>query len=136
MLVSDCRVQESALFDFRRGDGALLLLIVDRLDDPVTPLLSQWTYQVSRWGIGETLAEILAACSRLRTARQAMVHELLDIDNNRVDLRSLGSKVAKENQELVLSADQDAFFHAQMFNNYGTLHMPACRAAARHVSCL
>lgn len=36
--------QESALFDFR-GDGATLLLIVDRLDDPVTPLLSQWTYQ-------------------------------------------------------------------------------------------
>lgn len=38
--------QEAALFDFRRGDGAMLLLVVDRLDDPVTPLLSQWTYQV------------------------------------------------------------------------------------------
>jgi vacuolar protein sorting-associated protein 45 len=38
--------QESALFDFRRGDGATLLLVLDRLDDPVTPLLSQWTYQV------------------------------------------------------------------------------------------
>jgi hypothetical protein len=23
----------------------MLLLIVDRLDDPVTPLLTQWTYQ-------------------------------------------------------------------------------------------
>ena len=34
------------MFDFRRGDGAMLLLVVDRLDDPVTPLLSQWTYQV------------------------------------------------------------------------------------------
>ena len=39
------RRQEAALFDFRRGDGAMLLLVVDRLDDPVTPLLSQWTYQ-------------------------------------------------------------------------------------------
>jgi len=39
--------QESALFDFRRGDGATLLLVLDRLDDPVTPLLSQWTYQAS-----------------------------------------------------------------------------------------
>jgi hypothetical protein len=51
--------------------------------------------------------------------RQAMVHELLGIENNRVDLRSTSTKVAKENQELVLSADQDAFFHSQMFNNYG-----------------
>ena len=38
--------QESALYDFRRGDGATLLLVLDRLDDPVTPLLTQWTYQV------------------------------------------------------------------------------------------
>jgi len=38
--------QEAALFDFRRGDGATLLLVLDRVDDPVTPLLSQWTYQV------------------------------------------------------------------------------------------
>lgn len=38
--------QEAALFDFRRGDGATLLLVIDRMDDPVTPLLSQWTYQV------------------------------------------------------------------------------------------
>lgn len=38
-----------------------LLLILDRRNDPVTPLLSQWTYQ-------------------------AMVHELLGIQNGRVDL--------------------------------------------------
>lgn len=36
--------QESALFDFRRSDT--LLLILDRRDDAVTPLLNQWTYQV------------------------------------------------------------------------------------------
>jgi hypothetical protein len=34
------------LFDFRRGSGVTVLLIVDRLDDAVTPLLTQWTYQV------------------------------------------------------------------------------------------
>ena len=50
------------LFAFRRPDVPPLLLIVDRRDDPVTPLLSQWTYQ-------------------------AMVHELVGISNNRVDLR-------------------------------------------------
>lgn len=38
-----------------------LLLILDRRNDPVTPLLSQWTYQ-------------------------AMVHELIGVQNGRVDL--------------------------------------------------
>ncbi|KAG8944244.1 vacuolar protein sorting-associated protein 45 [Tulasnella sp. 424] len=50
-----------ALFDFRPTQVPPLLLIIDRLNDPVTPLLSQWTYQ-------------------------AMVHELLGIINGRVDL--------------------------------------------------
>lgn len=59
--------QEAPLFDFRRAEGPMLLLVLDRADDPVTPLLLQWTYQ-------------------------AMVHELLTITNNRVDLRALGSK--------------------------------------------
>jgi hypothetical protein len=63
---------------------------------------------------------LLSRSGRLtRPALQAMVHELLSIDNNRVDLRNLGAKVAKENQELVLSAQQDAFFEAQMFSNFG-----------------
>jgi vacuolar protein sorting-associated protein 45 len=53
--------QEEQLFDFRRMDTPPILLIVDRRDDPVTPLLTQWTYQ-------------------------AMVHELLGIENGRVNL--------------------------------------------------
>ena len=53
--------QEEQLFDFRKTDTAPILLIVDRRDDPVTPLLTQWTYQ-------------------------AMVHELLGIKNGRVNL--------------------------------------------------
>ena len=52
---------EASLFDFRPTQVAPLLLILDRRNDPVTPLLSQWTYQ-------------------------AMVHELLGIQNGRVDL--------------------------------------------------
>ena len=56
------RIQaESALFDFRLTQVAPLLLILDRRNDPVTPLLSQWTYQ-------------------------AMVHELLGVLNGRVNL--------------------------------------------------
>lgn len=38
--------QESGLFDFRRTEISPLLLVLDRRDDPVTPLLNQWTYQV------------------------------------------------------------------------------------------
>lgn len=53
--------QEEQLFDFRKPDTPPILLLVDRRDDPVTPLLTQWTYQ-------------------------AMVHELLGIDNGRVNL--------------------------------------------------
>jgi len=41
--------QEHGLFDTnrKRGGTAPLLLIIDRFSDPVTPLLCQWTYQVS-----------------------------------------------------------------------------------------
>jgi hypothetical protein len=52
---------ETSLFDFRLTQVPPLLLILDRRNDPITPLLSQWTYQ-------------------------AMVHELLGISNGRVDL--------------------------------------------------
>lgn len=54
---------ESQLFDFRPTSVPPLLLILDRRNDPVTPLLTQWTYQ-------------------------AMVHELIGINNGRVSLRS------------------------------------------------
>lgn len=47
-----------------RGDEPPLLLIVDRRNDAVSPLLSQWTYQ-------------------------AMVHELLTMSNNRVSLAEI-----------------------------------------------
>lgn len=53
--------QEDQLFDFRKTDTPPILLIVDRRDDPVTPLLTQWTYQ-------------------------AMVHEMLGIHNGKVNL--------------------------------------------------
>ena len=53
--------QEDQLFDFRKTDTPPILLIVDRRDDPVTPLLTQWTYQ-------------------------AMVHEMMGIHNGRIDL--------------------------------------------------
>ena len=55
--------KEDNLFEFRKQEGSMLL-ILDRRDDPATPLLTQWTYQ-------------------------AMVHELLGLTNNRVILKGI-----------------------------------------------
>ncbi|KAF1809274.1 Sec1-like protein [Eremomyces bilateralis CBS 781.70] len=87
--------QEDQLFDFRRPDTPPILLILDRRDDPVTPLLTQWTYQ-------------------------AMVHEMLGIRNGRVDLSHV-PEVRPEFKEIVLSQDQDPFFKKNMFLNFGDL---------------
>ncbi|KAI5838976.1 Sec1-like protein [Morchella snyderi] len=88
--------QEDQLFDFgRRADTPPILLILDRRNDPITPLLSQWTYQ-------------------------AMVHELLGIQNGRVDLSEVPD-VRPELKEIVLSQDQDPFFKKNMYLNFGDL---------------
>lgn len=79
--------KENTLFDFRSQENGApppLLLILDRKDDPVTPLLNQWTYQ-------------------------AMVHELLTINNNRVDLTGIDG-APKDMKEVVLSTEQDEFY--------------------------
>ncbi|KAN0060065.1 vacuolar protein sorting-associated protein 45 [Thecaphora frezii] len=83
------------LFDFRRTDVPPLLLILDRRNDPVTPLLTQWTYQ-------------------------AMVHEVLGINNGRVSLAD-AEGIRPELKEIVLSADQDPFFASNLFDNFGDL---------------
>ena len=87
--------QEEQLFDFRRTDTPPILLILDRRDDPVTPLLNQWTYQ-------------------------AMVHELLGIHNGKVDLSEVPD-IRSELKEIVLSQDQDPFFKKTMYMNFGDL---------------
>lgn len=86
--------KESSLFAFGQSSQPVLL-ILDRRDDPVTPLLNQWTYQ-------------------------AMVHELLTINNNRVNLSNLPG-VSKELSEVVLSAEQDTFYAKNIFLNYGEI---------------
>ena len=132
------------LFDFpgrggSAGEGPPVLLVLDRRDDPVTPLLSQWTYQ-------------------------AMVHELLGISYNRcvgggwegwgwggrggwgvessacrlalpphcpptptpcpprVDLSHVPG-VKPEFAEAVLSAAADPFFAQHLYSNFGDLGM-------------
>lgn len=87
--------QEEQLFDFRKTDTPPILLLLDRRDDPITPLLTQWTYQ-------------------------AMVHELLGIRNGRVDLSEVPD-IRPELKEIVLSQDQDPFFKKNMYLNFGDL---------------
>jgi len=87
--------QEEQLFDFRKVDTPPILMILDRREDPVTPLLNQWTYQ-------------------------AMVHQLFGIKNGRVDLSDVPS-VSPDLKEIVLSQDQDAFFKTNMYLNFGDL---------------
>ncbi|KAJ7600844.1 Sec1-like protein [Mycena floridula] len=86
---------ESSLFDFRLTQVPPLLLILDRRNDPVTPLLSQWTYQ-------------------------AMVHELLGIQNGRVDL-SLVPDIRSELSEITLTTSTDPFFQAHYLATFGDL---------------
>ncbi|KAJ5612335.1 Vacuolar protein sorting-associated protein VpsB [Penicillium lagena] len=87
--------QEEQLFNFRRTDTPPILLVLDRRDDPITPLLTQWTYQ-------------------------AMVHEMLGIHNGRVDLHDV-PEIRPELQEIVLAQDQDPFFKKNMYQNFGDL---------------
>ena len=70
-------------------------MICDRKEDPVTPLLNQWTYQ-------------------------AMVHELIGIKDNRVDLRHV-EHLSEEMKEVVLSGIDDPFYRRAMHLNFGDL---------------
>jgi len=87
--------EEESLFEFRGSQVPPLLLIVDRRNDPVTPLLTQWTYQ-------------------------AMVHELLGIHNGRVNL-SLVPDIRPELKELILTRQTDPFFEVNYLATFGEL---------------
>ena len=66
-----------------------LLFIYDRKEDPVTPLLNQWSYQ-------------------------AMLHELLGINNNIIEIKHQGGKVDK----FPLNDYDDKFFASNMNNEF------------------
>ena len=79
-------IDKDGIFDFRRNspNEGPTLLILDRRDDPVSPLLTQYTYQ-------------------------AMIHELLGLNNNRCSLKG-APNVTKDLEEIVLSPTEDEFF--------------------------
>lgn len=92
--IQECVVTDQ-IYHFRKSSNCLLL-IMDRMDDPVTPLLSQWTYQ-------------------------AMVHELLGLNNSRVTLKGAPNINQPELEEVVLNAQQDDFFRQHLNSNFGEL---------------
>lgn len=87
--------KETQLFKFQKSDSPPLLLVIDRRGDPVTPLLTPWTYQ-------------------------AMIHELLGIRNGRVDMSGCPD-VQKDLKEVVLNLEQDPFFRTNRDLNFGDL---------------
>ncbi|XP_048606359.1 vacuolar protein sorting-associated protein 45 homolog isoform X1 [Brassica napus] len=58
----------------------------------------------------------------------AMVHELIGLEDNKVDVRAIGG-LSKDQQvqEVVLSSEQDAFFKANMYENFGDIGMNISR---------
>ncbi|KAK6178811.1 hypothetical protein SNE40_011311 [Patella caerulea] len=85
----------AALFEFRRTDVAPVLLILDRRDDAVTPLLNQWTYE-------------------------AMVHEVLGIENSKINLSKVPG-ISKDLKEVLLSAETDEFYSENMYQSFGEI---------------
>ena len=90
------------LFHFGHRDGSRpqqqqqqppLLLLLDRRDDPVTPLLTHWTYS-------------------------AMVHEVLGLRNNRVTLTNAHDG---SSEEVALNAVEDEFFRDTQHLVFGEL---------------
>jgi len=95
LIATQCsdRMENDGIYQFKNRNT--MLLILDRADDPVTPLLSQWTYQ-------------------------AMVHELLGLNNNRVKI-PVHADSNKKVEEVVLSCTQDSFFAKHRYSNFGDL---------------
>lgn len=97
---------ERELFTFSKAGGSSpLLLILDRREDPLTPLLTKWTYQ-------------------------AMIHEMIPggIKNNVVDMKNVKG-VSKDLEEIVLSPQDDLFFR-----DYLNAKFPDALEAAQRLS--
>lgn len=96
--------QEANLFNnniFK--DNSPLLLILDRKTDPITPLLFAWNYE-------------------------AMIHELININNGRVNCRTHFQNTQKvyplyniQEKEIILNTNHDKFYKKNQYANFGDL---------------
>ncbi|CAK7897982.1 vacuolar protein sorting-associated protein 45 [[Candida] anglica] len=86
-----------------KRDSPPILLLLDRKNDPITPLLTPWTYQ-------------------------SMIHELMGIKKNVVELDTSSSSSSSssdspnlDSSSLTLSSVHDSFYSSSMYLNYGDL---------------
>ncbi|AMD21326.1 HER047Cp [Eremothecium sinecaudum] len=86
---------DKTLFDFPRMDATPILLILDRNNDVLTPILQPWSYQ-------------------------SMIHEYIGMKGNIVDLSEVPD-IADDLKQAVLSSKQDQFYHETMYLNFGDL---------------
>ena len=77
------------IFHFASNKESSLLLLLDRCQDPITPLLTKWTYQ-------------------------SMIHELIELKNNICTFESTGKTLT-----FPVSESDDPFYSASMYSNYG-----------------
>jgi vacuolar protein sorting-associated protein 45 len=88
------RIENSSTFHVgQTKQTAPLLVIMDRNEDPVTPLLTAWTYQ-------------------------AMLHQILEMHNNRMDLSNVLG-IRDELKQIVVSSTQDDFYKSHMYDDFG-----------------
>lgn len=73
-----------------------LLIIVDRRNDLITPIVNKWCYY-------------------------SMIHEHFDITNNRISLVDVPNRQAKDPREMLISMENDQFFEENYYKNYGEL---------------
>lgn len=94
-IANSIQKNEKALFDFPAMDVPPLLILIDRKNDPLTPLLQPWTYQ-------------------------SMINEYIGLRRNVVDLSNIPD-IEKDLQQVTLSSMQDKFFYETMYMNFGEL---------------
>jgi hypothetical protein len=101
-----CYRQQPGVFDFG-SRAAPLLLVLDRRDDPATPLLTQWTYEAMAHevlGTTDGTARLWPAAPGLEGSALAQA----------------GATAPEElRQGVVLDRDSDAFFARHALSNYG-----------------
>lgn len=75
----------------RNSDTPPLIVLLDRKNDPITPLVTPWTYQ-------------------------SMIHEFMTINKNIVKLNEDDTA-----SQIVISEENDPFYKESMYLNYGDL---------------
>lgn len=73
-----------------------LLLIVDRRNDLIAPIVNVWSYY-------------------------SMIHEHFNINSNRINLMDVPNRQPKDPREMLISMENDQFFEENYFKNYGEM---------------